>query len=149
MQCGDNDNVIEHNIEITHSRFKLTCSKDEQQRRANVERFAADHITIYGQLVAFVGVVAIRATVASASTVVTTTSVTGSAAWCGGRRSHDASETSPEMRFRRFDRSRFDTECVSTGFHDRTDYVVVAGGQEVNTVLCHHVFECVSPTVDI
>jgi hypothetical protein len=92
---------------------------------------------------------AVCATIAPASTVVATTPVTRTAARCRGRRAHDASEASPEVRFRRFDRSVFDTECVSTGCHNRTDYVVVAGCQEVDTILCHHVFECVRPTVNV
>ncbi len=151
MQFGDSDNEIEHNTETTKRKiillFQVLCYA--QQRRASVERFAASHITVFGRLVTFVGVVAVRATVAPASTVVTTTSVTGSAARCRGRRAHDASETTPEMQFRRFGPSRLDTEGVYTGSHNQTDHVVVAGGQEVDTVLCHHVFECVSPTVNV
>jgi hypothetical protein len=151
MQLGDSDNEIEHNTETTNRKIDLLLQVmcRAEQRRATVERFAANHITVVGWLVTFVGVVAVRATVAPASTVVTTTSVTRSAARCRGRRAHDASETTPEMRFRRFSRSRLDTEGVCTGSHNRADHVVLAGGQEVDTVLCHHVFECVSPTVNV
>ncbi len=95
-------------------------------------------IKIVRWLVTFVGVVAVCATVTPASAVVTATSIAGPAAQCRGQRAHDASEASPEVRFRRFSRNWLGTERVCTGSHNRVDHVVVAGGQEVDTVFCHH-----------
>jgi hypothetical protein len=134
---------------MVRERLKVVFYVFYVQRRATGEGFAANHITVVGWLVTFVGVVAVRATVTPASAVVTATSITRPAARCRGRRAHDASKTSPEVQLRRFCRNRLDTEGVFTGSHNRVDHVVVASGQEVDTVLCHHGFECVSPTVNV
>ncbi len=106
-------------------------------------------ITIVRWLVTFVGVVAVCATVTPASAVVTATSIARPAARCRGRRAHDASEASPEVRFWRFSRNWLGTERVSTGSHNRVDHVVVAGGQEMDTVFCHHELMCGNPTVNV
>jgi hypothetical protein len=58
--------------------------------------------------------------------------------WCGGRRPNSAPEASPEMRSLHSRRACRSTDRACTGSQDVLNQVIVAGVQEVHTVLCCH-----------